>query len=361
MSQEYRFSPSGFAVVIRTIFIKLFIGLIFAGLSNQALAGTDSRVDILNAEDLALLDGGAWVLASSMRGGLQSQGGIYAIEVHSGRKQPIYPRGGDTGSTPDCPAPVPAEAFAPHGIALHKAANGDTHLYVVNHGDRESIEIFAVEQVDTPGLRWLGCIPVPAGAYGNAVAVAANGRVFMTNMGTPIDGSAAPSPLGGDVLSWTTAGGWRTVPDSAIIGPNGLLVSPDGQELYVASWPEAELIKLGLAEEGTTRAVVALPMLPDNLRWRDNGNILATGHRASVATVTQCFRSEGHCNHRIPSAVAEIDPRSLEVLCDEEIGQSMATVAIDVGAEQWLGTARGQTILRRTGGGQACEQFPQGG
>lgn len=326
--------------------VNIFMGLTLASLSAAALG--DTRVAILNAEDMAPLDGGNWVIASSMQGGLQAQGGIYAIDARSNIATKIYPLSGasDTSSMPECPAPVAAEAFAPHGITVHKQADGSKRLYVVNHGRRESIEVFDVQQGATPALHWAGCIPTPKGTFGNAVALADDGTLFMTNMGTPLDGSAAISPMGGDVLSWTARNGWRTVPNSAIAAPNGLLTSADGRQLYVASWSQGELFKLTVNGNTASREVIRLSLLPDNLRWNNAGNIFVTGHRTTVAAVYDCFTAKGRCAQSIPSAITEIEPQSFTPRCSHDTEQSMATTAINVGKEIWIGTARGESVLR---------------
>jgi DNA-binding beta-propeller fold protein YncE len=339
-------------VLTSLLALTLFITT-FAFTDLTVRAGDIASVNVFNAEDLAPLEGGHWVIASSMLGGVQARGGIYLIDARSGSAQKIYPTDTNVGATKmaDCTAQVTAEEFAPHGIALHKDTSGVTQLYVVNHGGRESIEIFEVEQHSTPSLRWIGCVIAPAGVLGNAVAISTDGTVFETNMGKPLDGSAAVSPMGGDVISWNAATGWRDIPGSAIKAPNGLLVSPNGRELYVASWTQGEVIALTLKGDTknsstVTRKVLKTTFLPDNLRWSSNGNIFAAGHRTSVEAVSTCFMSTTRCNDPIPSAISEIDPKSLTTRCIRNVDQSMATTAINVGDEIWLGTARGDSILR---------------
>jgi hypothetical protein len=338
--------------------VRFALTVLFASLlaSEHVLADTPSRVDILNAEDLAPLDGGNWVLASSMLGGVQAQGGIYAIDVRSGKARQIYPNGEIARSSmKDCPTPVAAAEFAPHGIALRQSAQGETLLYVVNHGGRESIEIFAVQQQhDTPTLSWRGCIVAPAGAFGNGVAIAQDGTVYMTNMGKPLDGSAPVSPLGGNVLAWTVAKGWRDVPGSVIATPNGLLVSGDGHVLYVASWAQGEVVRLTLKPAVVTRDVLKISLLPDNLRWSEDGNIFATGHRDTVDAVTDCFMTQGRCEKTILSAMTKIDTKTFAVRCAVDIDQSMATTTVNVGDELWIGAARGETVLRKPRSALTC-------
>lgn len=335
------------------------LGVIFGLALNSGAAFAEAPATrVLNAEDLAPLGGDQWVLASSMVGGLQKQGGIFAIEVGTGKARQIYPNGNaGKSSMPDCPAPVAAQEFEPHGIALQRSVNGETLLYVVNHGGRESIEIFAVEQhgagttTTTPALQWRGCIVTPGGRAANAVAVTDDGTVYMSNTGKPLDGSPPVTPYGGNVLAWTAASGWRDVPGSIIAGPNGLVISADGRYLFVASWAGSEVLKLALNPTGAqefkeTRDLIKLSFHPDNLRWSNDGHILATGHRATGPEVGKCVSAVGRCENAVPSAIAEIDAKTSTVRCTKEVSQNIATVAVNVGEELWVGAVRGENILR---------------
>lgn len=349
--------------------LRYALGVVFGLALNSGAAfaeAPDTR--ILNAEDLAPLHGGKWVLASSMVGGLQKQGGIFAIEVGTGKAQQIYPNGhAGKSSMPDCPMPVAAKEFEPHGIALQRSAKGETLLYVVNHGERESIEIFAVEQhgTNTPALQWRGCIVTPGGRAANAVAVTNDGTVYMSNSGNPLDGSPPAAPYGGNVLAWTATSGWRDVPGSVIAGPNGLVISADGRYLYVASWAGSEVLKLALNTTGShefnsqqfkeTRDLVKLSFHPDNLRWSDGGHILATGHLATGPEVGKCVSAIGGCENVVRSAIAEIDVSAATVRCTKEVSQNIATVAVNVGDELWVGTVRGENILRLPSSFLKCE------
>lgn len=317
-----------------------------------ALAGERAIPNVPNAEDLAPIDSGRWVIASSMAGGAEASGALYVIDRESSEARRAYPHAAETpvSAHPGCPGEVPADRFAPHGIATHRSAEGEERLYVVNHGGRESIELFEIARGhsddEPPGLRWIGCIPFPAGAFGNGVSVADDGTVFATNMGKPLSGGEARSEMGGDALSWQAERGWRTVPGSVMWGPNGVVATPNGKRLFVAAWPAGKMVALDL--EANRRREVALPFLPDNIKWSTSGTLLATGHRTSDAAVRECYMSKRTaCD--IPSSLAEIDPDTLEVLRLRELDADIATTAVDVGDECWLGTARGETIARLPG------------
>jgi sugar lactone lactonase YvrE len=324
---------------------------VIAGLATLLLsAAPPSRaLHLDNAEDLASVAGSPWVIASSMAGGAQAQGSLAAIDARDGTIRRLYPESGvnDTPSDPgvrDCPGMPAADTFKPHGIAYVPKGKTGGRLYVVNHGARESIEFFDVVLTPAPRLHWVGCAIVPPGAFGNGVAAVADGTLYMTNMGRPLDGSAPLSDMGGQVVAWHAGQGWRTVPDSAILAPNGIVATADGSQIYVASWSSSAVFALTPDGKAPRRAL-RLDFLPDNLRWSDRGTILAVGHRTSIKAVRDCYISPAErCT--IPSAMAEIDPARMTVRCTRPVALDMATVALPVGRELWIGTARGDHISR---------------
>ena len=312
---------------------------------------------IPNAEDLAAAADGRWVIASSMAGGGQTAGSLHLIASDAGTAWQAYPTSVPNKSPSSawgvCPGEVAPEKFAPHGVALHDGPEGQT-LFVVNHGERESIEIFAIAPGAGPGaspaLRWEGCIPLPVGASANGVSVGGDGTVYAANMGRPIGGGEALSDMGGDVLSWRKGEGWSTVSNSAMRGPNGLAVSPDGSQLFVAAWPARKLVALDLNDY--SRRELDLSFLPDNVKWGADGNVLVTGHLTSTEVVYDCYVSTREACP-IDSAYAAVDPETMTVRTYRTLEFPFATTAIDVGEECWLGTARGDAIGRLSG---ACER-----
>ena len=307
-------------------------------------------VEIVNAEDLLPVPGGRWIIASSMAGGAATSGRIVAVDTKTGRLVPLYPgtRKDGEATTPDCREEVASSDFKPHGVSLATAPDGRLRLYVVNHGARESVEMFVLLPGQAPRLRWIGCARAPAGLFANSVAALADGRLFVTNMGRPLDGSTPISAMGGEVAAWSPRGGWHSVPGSATVGPNGIIARPDGRTLYVASWGGKALVELKPGETGTTRRTLPLNLLPDNLRWSGRGTILVGGQSTSPGLVTECYTStRTHC--RIPSTIVEVDPVPLTVRCARPAPIDMATVAVEVDRRVWVGTARGSRIEQLPG------------
>ncbi len=321
------------------------------------------KLAVVNAEDLARLPGTPWVIASSYVGGALKQGMLSAIDRDSGAVHQLYPptsKQATAATAPratvaGCELPLAAEQFAPHGIALQRIDGRDL-LFVVNHGGRESIELFEVVNDQRLALAWRGCIPYPKGAMGNAVAATPDYRLYATNMGAAIDGTPRAQRWMGDVLTWSPAAGWRTLPHSDIYAPNGLLVSDDGGELFVASWAAGEVIKLTQSDGDAppTRQVLKLPFLPDNLRWGGDGEIVAAGLDASAQDVVHCMMTDGPCDISIPTGVASIGADAFDLKCTRKLALQQGTVAIPVGETLWIGPVRGDSIWVVDGGGESC-------
>jgi len=333
---------------------------LLALLSTPLLAGVPQQINVGNAEDLALVGGGRWVIASSMPGGLLKEGALYAISADTGSIHKLYPSAdtGERSGMNGCESQVSPAAFAPHGISVQRLSRRRETLFVVNHGERESIEIFDVVAQKAPRLTWRGCIPLPKGAMANAVAVTPEYRVYITNMGAPMDGGKVERRWMGDVLVWSEKTGWQTVPDSKIYAPNGLLVTDDGAQLYVNSWAGGEVIKLTRsADKATLRQSVVLPFLPDNLRWAADGGILATGLRTSPESVVACMTAKAPCELSIPTGIAKLRKETFTVECLRDIDLQMGTSALPVGDTLWVGPTRGSSIwvlAKSANSGERC-------
>jgi sugar lactone lactonase YvrE len=130
-------------------------------------------------------------------------------------------------------------------------------------------------------------------------------------------------------------------------GTNGLLLSPDETTLYVAAWSLGEVVAVPIAPEGTTGRL-ALPFMPDNLRWSGKGTLFAAGHQASTGEVFECYRSSRPIC-ATPSAIAEIDPAGLRIICVREVAARLATSVVSMGPELWIGSARDTHIERIKG------------
>jgi hypothetical protein len=337
-------------------------GLLLALVSFPATSAPPGTISpIGNAEDLQRIPGSTWVLASGMRAAGKT-GGIYAIAATSGSSQRLFPSeapldestGAATAADRQCPG-GPDTDFAPHGINLQAGPDG-LNLHVVNHGSRESIEIFSVtlpQGDEPPTLNWIDCIPLPSGTQANSVTAARDGTLYVTAAGAAFDETAPPAGADGagaisasGVLAWQPQSGWRIVADGLAVS-NGLLISADNRFLYAAEWLGKQIVEIDLGDPRHQRRL-ALDFGPDNLRWDGDGTFWVAGQTVAAEEVVACYMSDrSHCE--LDSAVALIDSTTLSTLCRQTIAATEefggATVALPVADTLWIGTFRGNAIL----------------
>jgi sugar lactone lactonase YvrE len=336
-----------------------FLLLALLALPAQAVAGgscADSGgvgyvCGVNNPEDLLRVEGTPFVLTSNM-GTQDERGGFFSVDVRTRAVRDVEPDFSSPARAeyPGCPGPPDAERFTSHGLDI-EVERGVRTVYAVNHGGRESIEVFRLD-ADAAGLRltWIGCAVIPEGHAANSVAALPDGG-FVTTV--PIRGdeellNAAGGRPTGQVLRWSAGGGWRPVPGVELSFPNGILVSPDGSTLYVAAYTEQAVAKLPLS--GGAAKKVEVPFNPDNLRWAPGGEILATGQNEQPAVVQlTCVQSSNEVC-QVPTGVSKVDPASLRATTlyerpgDERFGAG--TSSIVVGGELWIGSFRAQRLLR---------------
>ena len=137
------------------------------GLAAQNAAACDAVgeinfiCDVISPEDLAIVPGEQWIIAS----GDQEGGRIQLVNVRDKTATVLFPTPTrierlDAATYPTCPGPIdPQEGddFRAHGLYLTAGSGGVHTLHVVHHGFRESIEVFEVDARGTsPTLTWVG-------------------------------------------------------------------------------------------------------------------------------------------------------------------------------------------------------------
>lgn len=279
-----------------------------------------------NPEDLAVVDGA--VVVSQMR--RDEAGGSLAAWVPGGTAPGrLWPKdetpdigAGPAAGDPGCPPPDPA-AFAPHGVFA--APPG---LWVVNHGGRESVEIFSVGLAGNGvAARWLGCIELPEGTSANDVAVGPEGEVLVSNMSAPgaLVSASLKSQLGlntGDALLWQAGSGWQHVPGTTASVPNGVAISADGTWLYYAESGAGRVVRT--RADGSERVEIPIPGRPDNLSWGPDGTLYVATHH-SFFGLARCLRARP-C--RSGWSVYTVDPATNEArLLLEHGGERLGAVA----------------------------------
>ena len=292
-------------------------------------------------EDLVLVPGSQWVLASSYAG----TGGINLINVRDHSASLAFPAATakerpDAKTYNTCPGPPDAAEkakFVTHGLALRAGRNSTHTLYAVHHGSRESIEVFEVDaRARTPTLTWIGCAIVPDPIGLNSVVPLPEGGFIATDFVARGDPAAFNRMLGGEIAGglweWHTSTGWKIVPDSEAGGANGVEVSKDGKWLYVAAWGSQSFFRMS-RQAPVKRDTIPLGFRVDNLRWAPDGSIYATGQEAAPLQA---------------SRVVKIDPKTLtlqEILRQPNTAEFEAgTVAVQIGKELWIGSFRSNRI-----------------
>lgn len=320
-------------------------------------AGLTFICGLTNAEDLVEVPGTPWILASGLAEGERSGGHLYLVNALDRTVQALLPGHvayrQDTETFGACPGAPDEATFSAHGLGLRVGAASEHTLYVVHHGERESVEIFTLKAGPAaPTLTWVGCVLYPAGALGNGVAALPGGAFaasnFMsTNDPKAIDKLTAGQPEGG-MLIWRPKTGWEDVPEAATISAdNGVAASPDGKQLFVAGSGDETVTRLSLDGTAGERAVIKTGFHTDNLRWGSDGFLYAAGQRDTVPNLLACAPStKQRCTG--PFSVVRIDPVTLQTreVVHHPGGPTFgaASTALRIGDDYWFGTPHGDRI-----------------
>jgi hypothetical protein len=233
-----------------------------------------------NPEDLVGLGGGRWIIASGMVAGES----LKLIDAKTKQWLPLGNAGPMTARQDmrryaACPGPPVGDKFFSHGLSLREQSPGHALLHVVMHGEREAIEIYDIDYRKDPQFTWIGCVLLPPGLKGNAVAALKDGGFLVTitlNPGkNPIQMFSGEST--GDVWEWSPKDGFRRIPGGELAGDNGVEVSADETEIYVAATGSHSVVKFARNGDVSLRVVVPVPFTPDNLRWAPDHTLLVAG------------------------------------------------------------------------------------
>jgi hypothetical protein len=248
----------------------------------------------------------------------------------------------------DCPGPLDMTRFSPHGIAIRPGRRDQHTLYVVNHGGRESVEVFALgARGGRVGAQWIGCVVLPEGASGNAVAPLSDGGFLVTKFFDTREGPSRPQFLARRATSaiyrWRPGVGFDLLGGSEAVSDNGVDVSPDERWVYFTSWVDNTLTRLPSSGEGEA-TTIHLDFMPDNIRATPDGTLLVTGQATTIELIAACK----HARCPLDWAVARVDPETMETTYlywekgTPEFGG--ATTALQVGGDLWIGTFRGDRV-----------------
>jgi sugar lactone lactonase YvrE len=317
----------------------------------------------VSAEDLVRVPGTNWIIASGMAPGAV----MTLIDSQQKSWSELYPADRpraeqDMKTFGACPGSPDPNNFVSHGLNIRPGKNGHSTLYVVGHGGREAIEVFDVDANGTkPVLTWTGCIMTPEGMGINSVASFSDGSLVATiplRTGRTIT-EALGGALTGGVYQWSPGdSGFEMVHGTDLPYANGIEVSANGQEFYVASSGGAEVIAYSRSNPARRlRSTEPLTFIPDNLHMGSDGRLLTAG---LVIDDPACghlggpeeFDLDKFASCPRPFIARAIDPQTME---GEDLVHSPAietfsnvTMALQVGDEIWIGTFAGDRIAYRS-------------
>jgi len=310
-------------------------------------------------EDLAPLPGGAAIVVSEYGGMLGEKPGDLALLALDGDERRVLFHGGDatTGKPVEgwgdaaCPGP-PGPAFAPHGIDVASRPDGALALAAVQHGGRQSIELFELTGAGSEWrIAWRGCIVVPEDVWPNDVVWLPDGSLVFSSM-MPLSqgleammgGTADP----GFALRWRAGAGLRKVPGSNGPLANGVEVSPDGKKLYLNLTRADEVRRIDL-DSGRIEARAKVPG-PDNSTWAPDGSLLVASLRAMGSEdFAVCNPLPPHAACPLPFAIVAVDVGTMQgrdIYVGSGPPMGAGTVGLQIGSELFVGSFTGDRVLR---------------
>jgi hypothetical protein len=311
---------------------------------------------VTNPEDLVLVPGTPWIVSSGMAEGA----GFYLVDSQTGTAEllPFTTQHDQTFAS--CPTPPTPQSLNTHGLNVRSSGRGRAKLYVVGHGAREAIEVFDVDATGArPALTWRGCVTMPEGLAANSVASFADGTIVATVLfmpGTTFADAVVDRKPTGAVFEWSPGDtGFTLIEGTQLPANNGIEVSADGREIYVASSGLQTIVAFSRSNPARQlRTTRPLPFTPDNVHMGPDGRLLTAG---MANDVPECGGPPGP-EHDIAKlsvcprgtiAVA-IDPATMRdtviATTTADAKFSNATMVLVAGGQAWIGTFSGDKIAR---------------
>src|SRR5690606_29803708 len=79
------------------------------------------------------------------------------------------------------------------------------------------------------------------------------------------------------VYEWHPGGEVTFVEGTELSGANGIAVSDDERYMYVAAFGTREIVRFDRSVTPVTKEAVSVDIVPDNIRWGDDGKLLTAG------------------------------------------------------------------------------------
>jgi hypothetical protein len=157
--------------------------------------------------------------------------------------------------------------------------------------------------------------------------------------------AASDGSISGYMVEWKPGGTLRQLLNTEAPYPNGVQISADESTMYFNAWTAREVRRYDL-KTGAETGRLGLDFMPDNLSWRADGKLLATGV-TEIGDLPGCPPVDGDCAHGF--AVAEIDPRSWTSAEIYKTGPGVipgASEALQRGKTLYIGAFLGERIVK---------------
>ena len=340
--------------VLLAIFVCFGSVYIYYSTGNDAddPEGFESIRGLNNAEDMVQIGETKWILTGNLGNKSWEKGGLYLIDSETLEWQAAdidFSRSPAEGYEKI----ADPELFSSHGIAIKQIDANIFEVYAVNHGGRESVEVFDLTvQDDAPEIVWKGSVPTPDGMTGNSVAPLSDGFLVTipmkkNNLGTFLD-FLAGKPTG-TVYKWTAREGFREIPGAKFAGNNGIAISPDEKWAFINGYSSRSVTRISLTEDQADPVTVKLSFLPDNIRYSADGTLLVTGQDTNILTVVLLTNGTGIGVSPSDTAVVKLDPATMEITEVLKLPKFRAfgggTTAIYIGNDLWISSFRAQRIM----------------
>jgi hypothetical protein len=294
-------------------------------------------------EDLLQIGTSKWVIAS----GMGEHGGIFVIDSDAKTAKRFFTGAAkpDSKMYPGCA--LPPGGFNSHGIALRPARAAGTYtLYSVTHVPFESIQVFAVDaRGPEPAIAWTGCVKLPADFKSNAVTAASDGTILID---VQMHGGATDFISGnvtGGVWQWApTDKSLHLLPGTELPGNNGIEISPDEKEFYIAVSGTQTVAIYSRADTSKPARTIRTPWYNlDNIHWSGN-RLIAAGmmfdEPACGGTRKQIQDAHGNMNCHRGWVVSQLDPKAMtwKILAYSEPNPAFGGIAtgLVIGNTLWI-------------------------
>ena len=355
-----------FTTLVTTLSALLMAGSAGAQQAEKAPApppligcGVHGEIEVIcgtrQPEDLELAPGGKYLIATQfVNAGRGSSGGggmaLFDLRKKTFSKMAQSAEPDPSWGDPACPGPI-GDSLVSHGSSLAKRKNGVWELYVVNHGGRQSIEMFELKPASGSWtLVWHGCV-VGAHDYNDLAILPDDGFVgtYPTGLTTPgNNGAAFAGGVTGYVARWTPGKGESELMGTRVAYPNGVVASSDGRYIYLNVFAAREVRKFELNGNNTKQVgSVKVDFMPDNLTWTKERRLLVAGVKGARGDCPEgsgrpCIQGFG---------VAEIDPAAMHArtIFDSATTDPLisgVSVALEAGNAIYLGAFQGDRIVK---------------